>query len=191
MTACCRCHVEKAPDDFDVDKRNRSGRAGACKQCKRRVTRLGQRARRGVAAGHPPELVADPDARLPTRLAELPDGHTKLSPQGYVLEMRRGHPRASRHGYVFQHILVAEAKYGMPLGREYTVHHRNNSKADNRPANLELRLGQHGPGGDVIDVLLRDPELRLQAVAVLEQYGYRVSAVREADHQSFPVASGL
>jgi hypothetical protein len=108
------------------------------------------------------------DEPLPRRL--LPDG-TTYAHRGYTLERRRGHHRSDASGYVFQHILVAEEKYGFPITRDFTIHHRNGDRGDNRPENLELRYGNHGKGADVLDALLRVPDMRRRAVELLREYG--------------------
>jgi len=51
---------------------------------------------------------------------------------------RREHPRSGKSGYVFEHIVVAEAMLGPHLVLGESVHHRNGVKHDNRPENLEL-----------------------------------------------------
>lgn len=101
------------------------------------------------------------------------DGHpagTRRVHHGYVYVKHRAHHRANRYGWVFEHLLVAEAKYGIKITRDFTVHHVNGDRTDNRPANLELRWGNHGKGADIIPALLRDPELRSIARKVLAQY---------------------
>ena len=57
---------------------------------------------------------------------------------GYVIVRVPDHPRAGKHPYVFEHILVAEDMLGRYLVKGETVHHRNGVRNDNRPENLEL-----------------------------------------------------
>jgi hypothetical protein len=48
------------------------------------------------------------------------------------------HPRASRTGYVFEHILVIEDQLGRFLQYDESVHHLNGVRDDNKTENLEL-----------------------------------------------------
>jgi hypothetical protein len=61
----------------------------------------------------------------------------RIHTAGYRQIWMPGHPRAS-DGYVFEHILVAEATLGRPLTREDVVHHINGVRTDNRPENLRV-----------------------------------------------------
>ena len=58
--------------------------------------------------------------------------------RGYVTVLLPEHHRAHLDGYVFEHIVVAEAKVGRPIRRHEVVHHINGVKHDNRPENLEV-----------------------------------------------------
>ena len=65
-------------------------------------------------------------------------GGRTVTPEGYVRVMCKGHPRAEKHGYVLEHILVMEKKLGRVLIPWETVHHIDGDKTNNREDNLEL-----------------------------------------------------
>lgn len=67
--------------------------------------------------------------------------------------MQKDHPRADANGYVLQHILVMEQHLGRYLDKRFTVHHKNGIRNDNRIENLEIRLGNHGPGHTITDTM--------------------------------------
>ena len=58
--------------------------------------------------------------------------------RGYVTHYRPSHPRCNGHGYVKEHILVAERKLGRLVARGEYIHHVNGRKNDNDPKNLEV-----------------------------------------------------
>lgn len=58
--------------------------------------------------------------------------------KGYVLAYAPWHPKATNRGYVYEHRLVMEEKLGRFLRSDEHVHHRNGTRWDNRPENLEV-----------------------------------------------------
>lgn len=64
----------------------------------------------------------------------------------YVLAYAPDHPQANSKGYVAEHRIVMEQTLGRELHPDETVHHLNGDGHDNRPENLELRVGRHGVG---------------------------------------------
>ncbi len=56
---------------------------------------------------------------------------------------------AGKKEYVLEHRLIMSEMLGRPVTAGETVHHKNGVRDDNRPENLELRTGQHGPGASI------------------------------------------
>ncbi len=56
---------------------------------------------------------------------------------GYIVVYKPEHPRASKAGYVLEHIVIWEEIHGTPLPKGWIIHHLNGIKADNQPVNLQ------------------------------------------------------
>jgi len=63
-------------------------------------------------------------------------GGKMIHSAGYKLIRMPEHYRASKNGYVFEHILIWERIYNKKVPKGYVIHHLNGIKDDNRPENL-------------------------------------------------------
>jgi hypothetical protein len=81
-------------------------------------------------------------------------GGRSKTPDGYVLVRAPvDHPRSRANGYIFEHVLALEGKFGRYLYPDERVHHINGVRDDNRPCNLELWVRSHPTGQRVEDLL--------------------------------------
>jgi hypothetical protein len=65
-------------------------------------------------------------------------GHKKQRADGYISVYCPDNPRATKDGYMMEHILVMEKHIGRRLKDDEVVHHKNHIKNDNRIENLQL-----------------------------------------------------
>jgi hypothetical protein len=56
----------------------------------------------------------------------------------YWRVLKRGHPRADKGGFVYEHVLVAEKNLGRFLLPEEEVHHEDEVKTNNSPGNIKV-----------------------------------------------------
>ena len=57
---------------------------------------------------------------------------------GRPAEYRPDHPRATRGGYVYAHILIAETALGKFISREHPIHHFDENMTNNANSNLVI-----------------------------------------------------
>lgn len=71
-------------------------------------------------------------------------GGRSKQPSGYIVVYAPEHPKATKKGYVREHILVWEQTHNKCLPDGWVIHHLNGIKHDNRPRNLvAIPKGKH------------------------------------------------
>jgi hypothetical protein len=71
-------------------------------------------------------------------------GGKYLTQLGYFRVMKKGHPRADRNGYVFEHDIVYEESHNCCVLKWGAIHHRDGNKQNNVWYNLQgMMHGQH------------------------------------------------
>ena len=84
-----------------------------------------------------------PDRWLGSKAANWQGGQV-IRGRGYRAVYMPEHYRATKQGYVLEHILVWEKTQGRQLPEGYLIHHLNGIKLDNRPSNLvAMKKGEH------------------------------------------------
>lgn len=174
---CTMCGETKAVEEFSQNAGRSTSR---CKSCASDVANRRNKAKVRQRLGLP--------EGAHVRSGPKPIGATYVTQHGYVMEKRPGHHRATSHGYVLQHVLVAEEKYGFAVTTDFTVDHLNDQRHDNRPENLELRVGNHGRHGKLVPTLLaRDEERGIAVAELLNHPGYRAELFAEMTRRGYVV----
>ena len=63
-------------------------------------------------------------------------GGKRKTKGGYIQMYQREHPRASKDGRVYEHIVVWEEAHGKPVPKGWIIHHLNGVRDDNLITNL-------------------------------------------------------
>jgi hypothetical protein len=102
---------------------------------------------------------------------KFPEYRDQQNSSGYVMTYEPSCPMAYKSGYVLKHRLVMSQALKRPLFKDEQVHHKNGRRDDNRIQNLELRIGNHGPGSGIQDRID-------DAIFILERYAPDLLASR-------------
>lgn len=92
-----------------------------------------------------------------------PEGYTNTTTNGYTMVKHDG-------GWTQEHRMVMSKVLGRPLEKHECVHHKNGTRSDNRPENLELWLvpNRKDPAGqrmeDLMNEFLTQPEIADRAL---------------------------
>src|SRR5918996_2886747 len=111
----------------------------------------------GLCTGHRAQLHRGQEVKPlgdPWRLPRSPKGRW-VDPKGYVWIRcpEVGHPNAKRGGWIAEHVWIMSEMLGRPLRPGETVHHRNLTKDDNAPRNLEPWTSHQPRAARVADML--------------------------------------
>lgn len=112
---------------------------------KTRKAKLTARSKRHFA-GHPVPFIHGHRPKVPHEKHHLWLGGRFVHLSGYVYVHAPEHPNRNAAGYILEHRLVMERVIGRYLKTHERVHHIDSVKTNNRPENLELSNGNHGPG---------------------------------------------
>jgi hypothetical protein len=88
------------------------------------------------------KMIVERDYRGPNN----PKWKGRVKRGGYIALALPEHPRATKQGYVMEHIVNWEKAHNETLPKGYVVHHINGIRHDNRPENLvAIPMNTHSP----------------------------------------------
>lgn len=102
------------------------------------------------------EAPLPPPAALGTGRWLQPSGYVNISvpvgtPGSHVRGRKSGSRLAAGQTVMAEHRYVMQVHLGRPLAKGETVHHRDGIRHNNDPSNLELKIGAHSRGINLLD----------------------------------------
>ena len=171
----------------------RSGRRYPCFVCKCDCDEICEVSRGNLVAGHTRSCgcLQDTYRKEGQNGANGPrwkGGRVHHKKSGYVYLHKPAHPHANKMGYVAEHRIIMEECMKRYLRPEETVHHKNGIKGDNRPDNLELRIGNHGKHQSVADLVTWAQEIlaRYSLDAGLDKTQEDMLQLSDTEHKRHP-----
>lgn len=126
---------EGVPDDVIAERLGRTRISVLVKR--KRIGVTGDRRSRRIST-KARQRMSDARKKIPPDKHPNWKGGKRINRNGYVEVRLPDHHRARGNGYVFEHIIVAEEKYGRKIYATEHVHHKDGNKQNNNPDNLEV-----------------------------------------------------
>lgn len=119
-------------------------------------------------------------------------GYRTHNTAGYVLILDKGHPGATKGGYVYEHRLAMERKLGRFLQPNENVHHLNGNPSDNRIENLVLMTtSEHRHAHMSADGLQTISRSKQTEILALREQGWLVAKIAEKVDLSDPTVTKI
>lgn len=126
---------EGIPDDVIAQRLDRTRNSVVVKR--KKIGIVGDKRSRRIST-QSRKRMSEARSALPPEKHPSWKGGKRITVDGYIEVRMPKHHRARGNGYVFEHILVAEEKYGRKIYPFEHVHHKDENKQNNHPENLEV-----------------------------------------------------
>lgn len=114
----------------------------------------------------------------------------RVNHSGYVRVLSPDHPNKDKHGYVFEHRLVAEKMLGRYLLPTEAVHHINHVRDDNRPENLKVMDSRDHWKLHKTEIVKRAWE-KSKTYKLIKEHGEDLKRMEQAGHSRYRMSKEL